>query len=255
MKKIIYFFLERKIIKESNILTYTNKYLKEIYQKKFPSFSNKMTVLVNPIEVTEIENELINQKKLPLEKIRFCYTGTLTRERNLDPVLEYLKKNNIKKFELFIIGGFGTLSYSAILGLKLSSFIIKCKRKRIEKKIRSYGYEESIKFLPFMSRKDLAKYIKEEIDVLINIDANLGDKNIFLSSKVIDYISYRKPILNFSNKGASTDFLKDFGINYYISYNEENKEPKEYSQLIPDLKQIKQYENTEIIKSLLKIGE
>lgn len=255
IKKMIYFFIEKKIIKEADIITYTNEYLKDIYLKKYLKFSKKMIVLENPIEIMEIEKEIDKKENTNLNKMKFCYTGTLTKERNISPVLKYFKDNDIKNFKMFIIGGFGVLSYSAILGQKLSSFIINYKKKEMEKKIRKYGYEENIIFLPFMSRKELARYIREEIDILINIDANLGEKNIFLSSKLIDYISYRKPILNFSNKGASTDFLKDFGIDYYVSYDEVNKKINNYEQLIPKLDQIKKYENSEIIKKVLRIGE
>lgn len=149
----------------------------------------------------------------------------------------------------------GTLTYNKIFGKKLTSYLLKRKKDRILKDWKKNNLIECINILPFMNRDNLANYIKEEIDILVNIDANLGDFNIFLSSKIVDYISYRKPILNITNEGASVDFLEDFGIKYYLSYKEKNFKilnTNNIEDLRPRIFNIGKYESSELIKKLIK---
>ena len=257
IKRFFYYVIEKKIIKKGDIITYTNSYLKKIYLNKYPQHKDKFKVLCNPIEENEIilSNNIF--KKIDYNNPIFCYTGTLTPQRNLDMVLKYFKflKNNDIKPKIFIIGGVGVLAYNKILGEKISSFLIDLKLKKILKNWKLESMSENIEFLPFMNRSILSEYIEKNIDILVNIDANLGKNNIFVSSKIVDYISYSKPILNFTNKGASSEFLKDFCINKFINYDEENfyiLSKNNINNFIPHMKNIKKYTNKEVISNLIK---
>lgn len=257
IKRFFYYIIEKKIIKIGNIITYTNSYLKNIYSVEYPQHKDKFKVLHNPIEENEIilSNNIL--KKINYNNPIFCYTGTLTAQRNLDIVLKYFKflKNNNINPKIFIIGGVGVLAYNKILGEKISSFLIDLKLKKFLKNWKLESMNENIEFVPFMNRDKLSEYIEKNIDILVNIDANLGENNIFVSSKIVDYISYNKPILNFTNKGASSDFLKDFGVNNFINYSEENfyiLSRENIKDFIPNTLNIKKYSNKEVVYKIIK---
>lgn len=240
-----------------DIITYTNSYLKNIYSVEYPQYRDKFKVLYNPIEEKELTLNRTISKDIDYYKPIFCYTGTLTAQRNLDIVLRYFKflKNNNINPKIFIIGGVGVLAYNKILGEKISNFIINLKLNKILKKWKRESMDKNIEFLPFMNRDKLSEYIEKNIDILVNIDANLGENNIFVSSKIVDYISYNKAILNFTNKGASSDFLKAFGIYNFINYNDENfyiLSKENIKNFLPNLSNIKKYSNKEVVFEIIK---
>lgn len=89
LKKFFYYLIERKIIKTNEIITFTNQYLADLYIKKYEIVAKNIFILFNPIIKKEIINTNSEYKSEEKSKIKFCYTGTLTKERNLKLLLEY----------------------------------------------------------------------------------------------------------------------------------------------------------------------
>lgn len=203
--------LEEKYWEKSDLVTHTNNTVIEEYAKN--GFDvKKAIVLENPFILSnkKLENKKVKQN----DAITFAYIGSLYGRRNIKPVIKFLSKINFN-FELLIIGGVRNTYYENRFGW-LTNFLIKKDTKKILKPIKEYNLIKNVRILPFMNKENLDKMIEENIDILINIDAYVGDKNLFLSSKIVEYLQYNKPILNFSTIGASVDFLKEVGVEYFI---------------------------------------
>jgi glycosyltransferase involved in cell wall biosynthesis len=208
--------LEKKYWKYADIVTHTNnaainEYVKNGFDKK------KAIVLENPFVFTNLNNSnklhTVNNNV-----IRLAYIGSFYGKRNIKPILKFLSINKIS-FQLIIIGGVRNSYYENRFG-KLTKYLFNRDIKKIMTPVFDFNYQDKVKLLPFMNKTELDQYIMENIDVLINIDAYTGNKNIFLSSKIVEYLQYQKPILNFSVEGATVDFLKSVGIDFYVNLKE-----------------------------------
>jgi hypothetical protein len=203
--------LEKKYWKYADIVTHTNdtvitEYVNNGFNK------DKAIVLENPFLISNIHEN--KTRRTDHNIITLAYIGSLYGKRNIKPVAEFLS-NNIFDFQLLIIGGVRNSYYENRFGW-LTKWLFNKDRKKILKPISDYGLQNKVKLLPFMKKDELDQYIIENVDVLVNIDAYIGDKNIFLSSKIVEYLQYQKPILNFSVEGATVDFLKSVGVDFYV---------------------------------------
>lgn len=222
--------LELKYWSMCDLVTHTNQTVIDEYAKHGFDIKKSM-VLENPFVIFNPPMKRDNSAKLP---IVFGYIGSLYGKRKIDPVIKFLSKLNFD-FSLQIIGGVRNTYYENRFG-SLTKYLMKKDTEKIYKPIRDFNMLDKVELKPFMSKSDLDLFINSHIDVLINIDAPIGTKNIFLSSKIVEYLQYRKPILNFTIEGASVDFLKSVGVDFYYNLNENSQ--KEFTkdmihQLLP----------------------
>ncbi|WP_264954932.1 hypothetical protein [Photobacterium damselae] len=105
-----------------------------------------------------------------------------------------------------------------------------------------------------MKQEHLREYIIKQATCLVNIDASLDGDNIFLSSKIVEYLYYNKPILNISTEGASTNFMKSVGVDfsYTSSVKKENYNKEFISKLIPKQNLISNYRSDIVAKKLIE---
>jgi hypothetical protein len=249
LKRYIAKKLETKYWKYADIVTHTNNTAIDEYVKNGFNKEN-VIVLENPFVLA---NKTVKNKTcINNESITFAYIGSLYGKRKIKPVLDFLANNNNFEFQFFIIGGVRNSYYENRFG-KLTKYLHEKDRQKILKPIFKAGFQNKIKLLPFMNKNELDQYIAENVDVLINIDAHAGDKNIFLSSKIVEYLQYQKPILNFSIEGATVDFLRNTGVDFYINLKDMQsvKINKEFFLgLIPD-KNIEYYTAQQVCSRLI----
>jgi hypothetical protein len=244
--------LERKYWQTSNFVTHTNQtVLDEYINAGFPR--DKCFVLENPFihkNNDESVNYLSNNNN-PLKPLKFAYIGSLYGKRTIHPVIKLFSEMNFD-FELIIVGGIRNTYYENRYGI-LTKFLSWKDKRKIFSPINKYNLQNKIKFLPFMQKDALDVFINNNVDVLINIDAKIGKKNLFLSSKIVEYLQYGKPILNFSIPGATVNFLKSVGIFYYVDISKNSYDKLDlsfFSEMIPR-QNIEYYTSRQVIRRLI----
>ncbi|WP_221406881.1 hypothetical protein, partial [Dysgonomonas sp. HGC4] len=177
IKKNIAKKLERKYWNFADIVTHTNNSVIEEYVK-CGFDTGKATVLENPFLFVG-EKKSLNVSYTSNDIIKLAYIGSLYGRRSIRPVIEFLSKVDFK-FELLIIGGVRNTYYENRFG-SLTKLLMKRDIKKVMKPINDHNLGDKVKLMPFMNKVDLDQFITDNVDVLINIDAAIGDKNIFLS--------------------------------------------------------------------------
>lgn len=251
LKQKISYWIEKKLSYECNLITHTNQFVIDEYVKNdFPS--HIFYEFPNPLEKQLLDFSFKKEKK---EHITLAYTGSLYGNRNPDRLFEYLKLQKNNNFTLYLIGAVRNMYYEKGRFGKVGEYLKNKELLILEEKINSFGLLNKIKILPFMNKQELNKFILEEVDILINIDA-YSKTNLFLSSKIVDYLQYNLPILNISTIGASVSFLKKVDVNYYMDYNREFiftlEEIINTGKFVPNKKKINQFTSISLIENLVK---
>lgn len=251
LKKIVSFILEKLLIKKVDIITHTNSFvIKKYVNARFPE--SKFHVFPNPLEL----NNLVEiERKEKNSSIHLAYTGSLYGNRNPDRLFSYLAEQKDKNFTLYLIGAVRNMYYEEGRFGKTGEYLKNKELENLSKHISSYGLTDNVKILPFMSKQELISFIYTNVDILVNIDA-VADVNLFLSSKVVDYLQYRLPILNISTQGASVDFLKQVGVLEYMDYGKEFnfslQEIKDLDSFLPNYEMIDQFSTVNLCNEMLQ---
>lgn len=252
IKKQVSKYIEKNVFKVADLITHTNKFVfKKYLENGLIKNENKNFILENPLEIDIISE---NKKRILKETLNLGYIGSFYGKRSPEPVFSYISKiDKNKKIKFFIFGGVRNIYYDKRLG-KIGNYFMKKELNTIKNLAKKYKIEEQMIITPFLKQKELNKFIDENIDVLVNVDAPINGENVFLSSKIVDYLKYNLPILNFSNKGASSEFLKQIGIKNFIDYNDDNYFnilKKDLSSLIPDKEKIYDFTSKELMRKMI----
>lgn len=253
IKKWISKYIEKKAFQKADLITHTNKFVFEKYEKNnLVKDKNKNFVLENPLE---IDNNVVTKKIEVKDKINLGYIGSFYGKRSPEPIFSYISKiDKNKKIHFYIFGGVRNIYYDKSLGI-VGNYLMKKELNAINNMAIKYHIESQITITPFLDQKKLNKFINKNVDILINVDAPLKGENVFLSSKIVDYLKYNLPILNFSNKGASSEFLKRLDINYFIDYEKNeyfNILEDDLNLLIPNKEKIFNFTSKELTKNLIE---
>ena len=253
IKKQVSKYIEKNIFKMADLITHTNKFVfKKYLENGLIKNENKNFILENPLEIDIISE---NKKRILKETLNLGYIGSFYGKRSPEPVFSYISKiDENKKIKFFIFGGVRNIYYDKRLG-KIGNYFMKKELNAIKSLSKKYKIEEQLIITPFLKQKELNKFIDENIDVLVNVDAPINGENVFLSSKIVDYLKYNLPILNFSNKGASSEFLKQIGIKNFIDYDTDdyfNILKEDLSLLIPNKEKIYNFTSKELMKKMLE---
>ena len=243
--------IERLVNKKYDVITHTNSRVLDIYSEhgfntdKFKVFPNPLQTLPNLEPVNKIKDRNI---------INLAYTGSLYGKRNPSFLFKYLAEQEVN-FKLYLIGAVRNMYYEDNRLGKVGNQLKNNELKKLEDMIKKEGLSDKVEILPFMSKQELNEFINENIDILVNIDAE-SDINLFLSSKVVDYLQYGLPILNVSDQGATVDFLNSVGVTRYLDYK------KDFSfslsdiisneAFIPKPDLIEQYQSAELCNKLIE---
>lgn len=249
-KKIISRIIEKKVFSTVEMVTHTNKFVFEKYSQVGIEPKKKF-ILENPLE---LGSGNIRRKKVD-SNINIAYIGSFYGGRTPEALFKYIAKiDDERRVKIYIIGGVRNIYYSERLG-KIGKILKKRELNKIYKLAEKYKIKKQIEIIPFMNSMELDKYVLERIDILVNIDLKTKGKNVFLSSKIVDYLKYDLPILNFSNEGASVEFLKSVGINYYIDYENEKNSfnilKDNLNDLIPEKTKIENYLSKNLMKKMI----
>ncbi len=128
--------------------------------------------------------------------LKILHTGNMYQDRKIDPFINCLSKlENKNKIKLTFIGCHD----------KLSNDIELCKKNNINAdfslsyQFKNWLFKEAIPF------ENLRKYI-HDANILLHIEY-VANENHFLSFKLIDYLSYNKPIITITQKNSPNYYL------------------------------------------------
>jgi len=190
------FAKERRIFEQADMIFLTNELFKSYQKNIFKKFKAKFVDLGIPI--LNICNEL--QTNESEDECRIVYAGSLSRKyRDPSYMLELFV--SIKKLDIWSLH---------LYGVNIDE---------IDK-----HYLEMLKGKLFihrkLPRKEILKVIKKS-SILLNI-GNIMDNQ--LPSKLLDYIGFRKPIINIYNNINDTSkiYLSDYPIKFQVNANNKN---------------------------------
>jgi len=227
--------IERQVIDKGNVITQTSSRGVDLYKRAGFDVSN-FIVLPNPIassakmslsvplsednhDVSVRECFKNVQRAAGQHKYNVAFIGSFYGDRKPDVMLKFL--SNYSDVAVHVFGGVRNILYE-----KEGMFYSWMKNKGLsdlQSMAKSYGVSKFYVW-PFMPIELLGVIIARHVDILINVDADF-EPNPFLSSKLVQYLSYDKPVLNFSNEGATVDLLREAGVSYYVPYATESDVP------------------------------
>jgi glycosyltransferase involved in cell wall biosynthesis len=170
-----------KRLRKADFLSYINEKMLD-YQQKLLQISDKTktTVLLNPFQY--LPNNT-TQNSAP--KLKFLYIGSFYTKRKPDKLIESFVKFLAQNPEAELI----------FVGVGNNSTVIDAAKKHKQINVHAWT-DEPEKFM-------------DEATVLIDMDADIPN-DVFIGSKLNNYIMYNKPILSISPIGSpSRQLLKD----------------------------------------------
>lgn len=184
--------LERSIIREADGVVFVTSQTSRLVMGKYPSeLTGKVNIIphgYNLSSLASINIHLSVQKRFRLVYVGSFYPGMRTPL----PLLQALKllKNRLSlnnQFEVVFVGP-NTKSYQYV-----------AEELRVADLVSFHGPVSFESSLCFMA----------EADVLVAIDAPSDLSSVFLPSKLVDYMMFKKPILGITPiNGASADLLR-----------------------------------------------
>jgi glycosyltransferase involved in cell wall biosynthesis len=172
-KKIIIKFLMIKFYKYADLVIANSK--KTCKQLKL--LTNGRVTYVYPPSIKKIYK---HKKKYQGKLLKILFVGRISAEKNLSFILENLKRLNLVKFTLFIVGD----------GPQLRS---------LKKSSKSYNYNGKIMFLGF---KTITKKYFLKSDIFINSSYYEGFPN-----SVVEAINYNLPVFCSNSEGGINEIL------------------------------------------------
>lgn len=191
--------LEKLVFLNSFKSFFTNKYIRNNFIERYGEIHrNKTFVIPHSYEKKQFYQKVINNKN----KFIIRHLGSFYGKRNPRLFLEaliILYENDSEFFKNIKVEFIGNISRR----IKIDDLLKRLPKKSVifRKKV---SYKKSLELMSSSS-------------LLISIDANLN-KNLFLPSKIIEYLGSLKPIYVLSSKGPSIDLVKKFGYYYDDSF-------------------------------------
>jgi len=262
-----------KDLKIKNIIHYSDPFYKTIYKKYF--FYHKglidknieKTVLINANQIV-VNNQSManfifkNQQKNFLKK-----TTIISHSYYAKDFRGSIKKNYEDKIK---ISYFGTLN-KIRNPMKLINIFIKLKIKKIiAKNVEMHFYSKLDNYLKKINVINKDHFIKNKIyfhkslphinsieemnkaSLLLSLDAE-GDENIYLTTKLINYLNIKKPVLNITQINSPNYKLGKIANFFFLNINDEKHIEsylpyyiKNYLYFRPNENNIKKYESKNI---------
>jgi len=208
MYRRLNYLIEKKIISCADIISVTTKALAKIYRNVFPE-SNKKIYVIPPLISLSDKSDIEKHIFLKKDMIRFVFVGTLYKAIRSPKFLLQLFRKLLQtslgdKLEMHFFGRIHDCFDSFELYKDL-----------LDNKICVHGLVDH----------NIALRAMKEADFLINIG---NDTSYQLPSKLVEYMSSGKPIINFisSSNDSSLPLIEDYPLHINIMDNdiiEENK--------------------------------
>lgn len=202
------YLTERKIINYADIITVTTGSLAKIYRNVFPE-SNKKIYVIPPLISLSNKGDIENHIFLKKDMIRLVFVGTLYKAIRSPKFLLQLFRKLLQtslgdKLEMHFLGRVHDCADSFELYKDL-----------LDNKIFIHG----------LVAHNVALQATKDADFLINVG---NDTSYQLPSKMVEYMSFGKPIINFisTSNDSSLPLIKDYPLYINIINNDITEENK-----------------------------
>jgi glycosyltransferase involved in cell wall biosynthesis len=183
--------LEEAVIRESDAVTFTTTQTAELVMRKYPAaWSGKVHVIPHGYDTEALT--LLGIAPRRHRRMRLVHTGNLYGDRSAVPFLEAIRQLN---------------DAGALRG-QLQVVFVGEMGKAEKRAVRERGLDEIVEI---QGRRSFAEALQAaaDADVLLVIDAPSSETSVFLPSKLVDYLMFRKPILGLTPAaGGSADLLR-----------------------------------------------
>jgi glycosyltransferase involved in cell wall biosynthesis len=186
---------EKQIIKNADILSFTNQEACQLVMAKYPDkWIEKCCIIPHGYKTMRQNNakcDDFNKKYLNI-----LYLGSFYGKRNplnLFKALRQLRQNcpELSKFKIWLIGRMPHETYKKI--------------------IKEYNIDDIVCLRKAVSHRKALSYARAA-DVLLTLDTECDNSDIFLESKLIEYLGFAKPIYGIvAPDGKSDKLLKSAG--------------------------------------------
>ncbi len=191
---------EKQIFNNADYITTPSYAMELLYKKKFGNLNNKVITIMHTFDKDIMLQLQHKQTKSDQTKIRIVHAGMFYKTyRSPDLFIEALhyiksKMNEalIKSLEVIFLGN---------------------TREIYREKIKKYGLDEQFSYINRIDYINSIEYMNSA-DILLLIDTTFKEsqRNIFLPSKLIDYIGMGKPIIGMGDRySVSSTILNDLG--------------------------------------------
>ena len=233
---------ERKILDHAHHITTVSESLKSFFPKEY---HHKITVIENGSNF--VQEDILHQINAKPEKFSINYLGTIYND-------QLFEEDFFKAFADF----YHSTKHSASIAL---NFIGTIKNDPLKKLIKKYKLEEITSITKRMSEEMLLTYLT---NTSIFLQLRFKDRSQIITSKITDYLMFRKPILlPVSDKGDIAETIKNYQAGYVCNGVEDTIAvlQKEYQKflnkesIIIHQKDLSHLSRTEISKKLVKVIE
>lgn len=180
--------MERTIIRDADTVIFVSEETRSLVMKKYPpGWAARARVIPHCFEPIPLPEK--STSRLPL---RLVYTGGFYGRRTpvnlFKSIGEINREKNLRGRLEVIVAGSGTELYAGM--------------------VPDLGLEGIVKTSPVVPYHESMK-IAGQADVLLVIDAPSRDVNVFLPSKLVEYLAFQKPIFGITpQNGATANLLR-----------------------------------------------
>jgi len=195
LERIFCKHFEKNIVREADQIIFVSKRTADLVMSKYPS-EYKTKVHIIPHGYTEENLHKGPTFKFTNNKFHLVYTGDFYFERNPSGIFKALR----------------IINDNPIYKNKIELIIITRHINLYKEEASRMGIEDLVIFYEKQSFNK-TRQIASEADTLVLIDAAYPKTNIFLPSKLVDYLILRKPILGITPiDGEPADLLNRLGF-------------------------------------------
>ncbi len=182
--------MERTIIRDADAVIFVSEETRNLVMKKYPpGWASRARVIPHCFEPVPLQKPEKKHSSMPL---RLVYTGGFYGLRTpvnlFKSIGEINREKNLHGRLEVILAGSGTELYAGM--------------------VPDLGLEGIVKISPVVPYHESMK-IAGQADVLLVIDAPSRDVNVFLPSKLVEYMAFKKPIFGITPaNGATANLLR-----------------------------------------------
>jgi hypothetical protein len=193
--------MESLLFESADIITLTSETAVDLYAGKYPH--RKQDILYFPNIFDKINEKDRNYEKG--KKLRIAYTGNIYKERSINPLIKVVDHIRTKypdylnDFEILIAGNIDDYNY----------------------KMLKQSDSDIINYLGHLNYSESSELVRSS-DILVSIDKPKESEfdNLFLPSKIMDYIAANRIILSITHIGSPTYKIVENQFGKCFNHNE-----------------------------------